>query len=103
MLLVLLVIAIIGLMGGVACFLCRQSKNQSSGSAPNLDDLTMEVGDDVIAASVATPAAENAEASFPHPDEIKNRDHMAPSNTRAEVKITNSQDEDEEDATNEII
>mmetsp|Transcript_18723 Transcript_18723/g.26541 ORF Transcript_18723/g.26541 Transcript_18723/m.26541 type:complete len:243 (-) Transcript_18723:733-1461(-) len=102
-LLVVIILLMIGLIGGVFCYFCRKSRNTSSGASPNLEDLTMEVGDDVVASSLPPPA-EGAESSFPHPDEIKNnRDGVTPnSNTRAEVKLTNSQEE-EEDGTNELI
>ena len=96
-LLVVIILLMIGLIGGVFCYFCRKSRNTSSGASPNLEDLTMEVGDDVVASSLPPPA-EGAESSFPHPDEIKNnRDGVTPnSNTRAEVKLTNSQEEEED-------
>jgi hypothetical protein len=99
-LLVVLLLAMISLIGGVICYLCRTAKQQESQSnTPNLEDLTMEVGDDVIAANVA------GEASLPHPDEIKSNTGALPPPpmNRAEVKVTENEEDEGEDATNEII
>lgn len=99
-LLVVLLLAMISLIGGVICYLCRAAKQQESQSnTPNLEDLTMEVGDDVIAANVA------GEASLPHPDEIKSNTGALPPPpmNRAEVKVTENEEDEGEDATNEII
>lgn len=101
---VILLLAMITLIGAVICYLCRTGKQQESpATATNLDDLTMEVGDDVIAANVV---GEGAEASFPHPDEIKSHDTIGarpPTVHRAEVKVRENEEDEGEDATNEII
>jgi len=49
---------------------------------------------------------EGAEASFPHPDEIKSNDTIGarqPTVHRAEVKVRENEEDEGEDATNEII
>lgn len=103
-LLVVLLLAMISLIGAVICYLCRAGKQQETpSSTTNLEDLTMEVGDDVIVANVA---GEGAEASFPHPDEIKSNDTIGarpPTVHRAEVKVRENEEDEGEDATNEII
>jgi hypothetical protein len=103
-LLVVLLLAMISLIGAVICYLCRAGKQQETpSSTTNLEDLTMEVGDDVIVANVA---GEGAEASFPHPDEIKSNDTIGarpPAVHRAEVKVRENEEDEGEDATNEII
>jgi len=88
------VIAVAGVLG---CFVYRCIMlSRKSNPVPNLEDLSLDDGDDIM---ITSPTAG---ASLPHPDEIRaSKEITGPSSTRAEVKVSNSQDEEDEEG--EII